>query len=76
MASSGSNLDEQIERLKRCELLTEKEVENLCFKAREILIEEGNVQLVDTPITICGDIHGLYLFYFISKLYRKIPGNL
>lgn len=24
----------------------------------EILIEEGNIQTLDTPITMCGDIHG------------------
>lgn len=24
----------------------------------ELLIEEANIQHVDTPVTICGDIHG------------------
>ncbi len=50
--SSISNLDEQIERLKRCEYLKESEVKALCDKAREILIDESNVQKVDAPVTV------------------------
>lgn len=34
------------------------QVKNLCDKAREILIEESNVQPVKCPVTVCGDIHG------------------
>uniref|UniRef100_A0A1I8F5K7 Serine/threonine-protein phosphatase n=1 Tax=Macrostomum lignano TaxID=282301 RepID=A0A1I8F5K7_9PLAT len=45
---------------RRCELITEAEVKALCGKAREILIEESNVQCVDAPVTVCGDIHGQY----------------
>lgn len=51
-----SNLDEQIERLKRCEYLKESEVKALCDKAREILIDESNVQKVDAPVTVCTSI--------------------
>lgn len=47
-----SNLDEQIERLKKCEYLKESEVKALCDKAREILIDESNVQKVDAPVTV------------------------
>lgn len=50
--SSFANLDEQIERLKRCEYLKESEVKALCDKAREILLEESNVQKVDAPVTV------------------------
>lgn len=42
----------QIELLKNCELITEQEVRELCNKAREILIEESNVQKVDAPVTV------------------------
>ena len=47
-----SDLDEQIERLKKCEYLKESEVKALCDRAREILIDESNVQRVDAPVTV------------------------
>jgi hypothetical protein len=48
-----SDLDRQIETLRRCELITEEEVKQLCSKAREILVEESNTQRVDSPVTVC-----------------------
>ena len=53
---SISDLDRQIEQLKRCEYLKESEVKALCAKAREILVDESNVQRVDAPVTVrrCG----------------------
>ena len=50
--SSSSDLDRQIEQLKRCEPLKESEVKVLCLKAMEILVEESNVQRVDAPVTV------------------------
>lgn len=53
-----SDLDRQIEQLKHCEIIKEKEVKALCAKAREILVEEGNVQRVDSPVTVqTGQTH-------------------
>lgn len=62
------DLDRQIAVLKRCELISEAEVKALCAKAREILAGEGNVQIIDSPVTICGDIHGQ--FYDLIELFR------
>lgn len=47
-----SDLDRQIEQLRRCEVIKEAEVKALCAKAREILVEESNVQRVDSPVTV------------------------
>jgi len=48
--------------------LAGKKVKDLCTKAREILIDESNVQRVDAPVTICGDIHGQ--FYDLIELFN------
>lgn len=63
-----SDVDRWIEQLRRCEHIKESEVKSLCAQAREILLEEGNVQRVDAPVTICGDIHGQ--FYDLVELFR------
>ena len=60
-----SDLDEQIDRLKRCEYLKEAEVKTLCDKAREILIDESNVQRVDAPVTVRETLFILYIGCFI-----------
>ncbi|CAE7764463.1 PPX2 [Symbiodinium sp. CCMP2456] len=67
-----SDLDRQIDQLKRCEYIKEAEVKALCSKARDILVEECNVQRVDAPVTICGDIHGQ--FYDLVELF-KVGGD-
>lgn len=65
---SLSDLDGQIERLRKCEYLKESEVKELCAKAREVLVEESNVQRVSAPVTVCGDIHGQ--FYDLAELFK------
>ncbi|CEM17366.1 unnamed protein product [Vitrella brassicaformis CCMP3155] len=54
--------DQWIEQLRQNppRYLTEKDLKYVCMKVKEILVEESNVQHVDTPVTICGDIHGQY----------------
>jgi len=54
--------------------VTENEVKLLCDKAREILINESNVQPVRSPVTVCGDIHGQ--FHDLMELFKiggKVP---
>ena len=56
MAKSGNkyDLDQWIEQLKKCEYIKESEVKTLCQRAKEILIEESNVQNVESPVTVSG----------------------
>uniref|UniRef100_A0A914CF02 Serine/threonine-protein phosphatase n=1 Tax=Acrobeloides nanus TaxID=290746 RepID=A0A914CF02_9BILA len=68
VTNSRRSLDQQIQAMFNCELISELEVKSLCAKAKEILIEEGNVQNIEPPITLCGDIHGQ--FYDLLELFR------
>jgi len=53
--------------------LSEDDVKTLCNRAREILELEENVQLVNSPVTLVGDIHGQW--YDLIELFR-IGGDL
>jgi len=55
-----------------CKPLTEQEVKALTEKAKEILVNETNVQAVSSPVTICGDVHGQ--FHDLIELF-KIGGK-
>jgi serine/threonine-protein phosphatase 4 catalytic subunit len=67
MASWIAELDQLIEKLRKCEYPSEPEVQNLCQKAMEILAEEPSVKPVSAPVTIVGDIHGQ--FYDLRELF-------
>jgi hypothetical protein len=54
------DIDDCISRIKNREILSEKELRIVCEKVKELLIEESNVQPVNSPVTICGDIHGQF----------------
>lgn len=66
--STNADLDKQIEQLMKCEYIKESEVKALCDRAKEILSNETNVVKVESPITICGDIHGQ--FYDLMELLK------
>ncbi|KAF2273495.1 Metallo-dependent phosphatase [Westerdykella ornata] len=68
MSIGGSDLDKAIAQLRACRPIPENQVRELCYKARELLIEEGNVVGVNAPVTICGDIHGQ--FHDLMELFR------
>ncbi len=50
--TTNADLERQIEQLKRCECIKESEVRDLCNKARDILLEESNIQNIYSPITV------------------------
>ena len=65
---ASSDLDEWISKLVTCELLPEACINDICDRLQTVLQEEGNVQPVQTPVTIVGDIHGQ--FYDLIELFR------
>lgn len=68
-----SQLDKQIEQLYSRKTLLESDIAKLCDMARDILIEESNIQSVSCPVTVCGDVHGQ--FYDLMELFH-IGGKL
>ena len=54
-----------IAQLRSCRPIPEAQVRELCHKARELLIEEGNVVTVTAPVTVCSinPLHGVLLTF-------------
>jgi len=63
-----AELDRWLELVRDCKYLPEEDLKRLCIMVREILLEESNIQPVNSPVTVCGDIHGQ--FYDLLELFR------
>mgnify|MGYP003335380518 CR=1 FL=1 len=55
---SGLDVNAILDELQPRKLPTEAQIKELCEKAIAIFGEEDNVQPVQAPVTICGDLHG------------------
>ena len=65
---SGLDIDVLIERLKECNKPSLNEISNLCARATEEIVKQANITKLNSPVTICGDIHGQ--FYDLLELFR------
>lgn len=65
--------EEWLETVLKCKYLEEAEIKELCEMVKVLLMEESNIQPVNTPATVCGDIHGQ--FHDLLELFR-ISGGL
>ena len=48
-------------------------MKTLCEQAKDILVDESNVQPVRAPVTICGDVHGQLHDDELSKIGGMAP---
>lgn len=72
-----------LEKTLKCQLLTEREMKNLCNLVKSIMVEgknafvftflENNLQPIYSPVVVCGDTHGQ--FYDVLELF-KTGGDL
>lgn len=69
MAPTISDVDGWINKVRKCQHLSESELKQLCDLVREILMEESNVQPVSAPVTVCGDVHGQ--FWDCLELFKQ-----
>lgn len=69
ICATNDAIEGWIEKVKRCEHLEENELKLLCDRIKDILMEESNVQPVQSPVTVCGDVHGQ--FYDVLELFRQ-----
>ncbi|EKG06219.1 serine/threonine-protein phosphatase 2A, catalytic subunit, putative [Trypanosoma cruzi] len=53
-----AELNEMIETLYAGKLISEQQVAQLCDRCKDLFLEEGNIEVVYAPVTLCGDIHG------------------
>ena len=65
----GGDLDAWIASMRECKLLPEHDLKHLCEYVQELMLEESTVQPVQSPVTICGDIHGQ--FHDLLELFRN-----
>ena len=63
------DLDSWIASIRKCELLSEHDLKHLCEYVQELMLEESTVHPVQSPVTICGDIHGQ--FHDLLELFRN-----
>ena len=52
------DIDKYFELLENEKILPLKDLKLLCEFVRDILQEESNVQPIQAPVIVCGDIHG------------------
>ncbi|ORY25334.1 Metallo-dependent phosphatase-like protein [Naematelia encephala] len=65
----SSDPDNWIEHIRQCKHLPERQMKLLCGRVRDLLLEESNVHLVQSPVTVCGDIHGQ--FWDVLEIFRQ-----
>jgi len=70
--TSHAGPDEWLAQAKLCRYLPEADMKRLCETVKECLMEESNIQPVEAPVTVCGDIHGQ--FYDLLELFNVAGG--
>lgn len=60
------NLDDLIEKTYKKQLLPAATIKMVCDQLKQLLMREGNVRQVQSPVTVVGDVHGTQLDLMIG----------
>ena len=67
-------IEKCISILEQGQFLPQKDIEAICAKAKDILVDEPNMLQIKSPICVLGDIHGqLFDLLEAFKIGGKIP---
>ena len=66
----GFDIDNYLEKCYKGDLLEELVIKLICLKLKEIFINEPNIKNIPAPITVVGDVHGLFKTF--SEFLKKI----
>lgn len=64
-----SKIDAIISLILTAKAPSEDQAKFICSRAKEMLVQEDNIIRVDSPVIVCGDIHGQ--FYDLLELFKK-----
>ena len=64
------DVDRCLETLRKGQLLSEADIKFVCEKLSELLLQEGNIRHVQSPVTVVGDVHG-YILLLVSPVVHS-----
>jgi len=67
--SKADRQTDKTPKIRQCKHLPERQMKLLCTRVRDLLLEESNVHPVQSPVTVCGDIHGQ--FWDVLEIFRQ-----
>ena len=63
-----AKLEDLVSMVQDMKVIPERDIRELCEKAKELLREEPNVVPVRAPVTLVGDVHGQ--FHDLLELFK------
>ena len=72
--SDNTSIEKWISQLENCKLLSFTDLSSLCKIVKEIFSNEPTLKHINSPVTVCGDVHGQH--HDVQELFQiagKVP---